>query len=284
MTINEILRKGIEILQKASIDEAITKARIVLVFSIDKNKEYLISNDKENISQKQEEKYLEYIQRLKNGEPLQHITGKQEFMKLDFVVNKDVLIPRPDTELLVEEAIEISKEIERPYILDLCTGSGAIAVSLAKYIEKAIIIATDISEPAIKTAKENANNNKVSNKIKFIQSNLFENVESKEQFDIIVSNPPYIKSEELKTLSSEVKSEPRLALDGDIDGLKFYRQIIIDAVKYLKKDGYLCLEIGYDQKEEVIDLINRNDNCDNIYSKKDLSGNDRIVVCQLKNN
>ena len=211
---------------------------------------------------------------------MQHITHQQEFMKLMFYVDENVLIPRPDTEILVEEVIKLAKSINAKKILDLCTGSGAIAVSLAKYIEGSQITATDISRKALSIAKLNATNNDVEDRITFVSSDLFQNI-SEEKYDIIVSNPPYIKRKVIKTLDEEVKREPIIALDGGNDGLDFYKKIIGNAYQYLKYKGYLCLEIGYDQKDEVIDLINKEEKYIDTYSKKDLFDNDRIVITKL---
>ena len=176
--------------------------------------------------------------------------------------------------------MEIARKINAKKILDLCTGSGAIAISLAKYLANSEITAIDISEKALEIANKNAKKNEVENQIKFIKSNLFENI-SNQKFDIIVSNPPYIKKEVIRTLDEEVKKEPIIALDGGIDGLDFYRKIINEAYNYIKYKGYLCLEIGFDQKEEVIELINKKGNYVHTYSKKDLYDKDRIVITKV---
>lgn len=198
-------------------------------------------------------------------------------MKMNFFVNEDVLIPRPDTEVLVEEVIEITKRLTRPKVLDLCTGSGAIAISIAKYAKNAIVYASDISKNALEVARKNAKINSTEDKIEFIESDLFENI-PKMKFDIIVSNPPYIKKDEISKLEKEVQKEPNIALDGGVDGLNFYRKIANKAYDYLKYNGYLCMEIGYNQKESVIDILNYENRYSGTYSKKDLYGNDRIIV------
>ena len=197
-------------------------------------------------------------------------------MGLDFKVNKDVLIPRADTEILVEEVIKIANQFENIKILDLCTGSGAIGISLAKNIKNSIIMLSDISINALNIAKQNAIiNNTI---VKSIESDLFSNIG--EKFDIIVSNPPYIETQTICTLDKEVQKEPKLALDGGTNGLNFYRKIIEQADEFLNKNGYLCLEIGYNQKNAVIDMVLKTKKYSNTYSKKDLSGNDRIVICK----
>ena len=219
-----------------------------------------------------------YIEQIIIGKPIQYIIGRQEFMGIDFIVNENVLIPQPDTEILVEKTIKILNEYIKPKVLDLCTGSGAIAVSIAENIKEAEVYASDISNEALDVARTNDKQNK----IKFINSDLFHNIE--EQFDVIVSNPPYIKTEEIKTLSKEVQNEPKLALDGGQDGLYFYREIINQAHKHLISKGYLCLEIGEDQKEEVVNLIKTSQMYTNIKTYKDLGGNDRVIICQkIKN-
>ena len=166
-------------------------------------------------------------------------------------------------------------------ILDLCTGSGAIAISLAKYINESNIVASDISMKALQIAKLNAEKNLVRKKIEFIESDMFDKI-YKEDFDIIVSNPPYIKTKVIEKLDRQVKNEPYIALDGGADGLKFYKIIIENAYKYIKNEGKVFLEIGYDQKNELINLFKENNHYENIYSKKDLGGNDRIIVATVR--
>ncbi|MGN1352292.1 MAG: peptide chain release factor N(5)-glutamine methyltransferase [Clostridia bacterium] len=278
MTINETLSIAINKLKESNIAEPISKARLILAFVLCKQKEYLITHDKEITLKKDFDKYMSYIDRLLENEPIQHILGCQEFMKLNFKVNKNVLIPRQDTEVLVEEVIMICSNMENAKILDLCTGSGAIAISLSKYLNKAKVYATDISDKALEVASFNNENLKTG--VQFINSNLFQNIDL--TFDIIVSNPPYIKSSDIMLLSKDVQKEPIIALDGGEDGLEFYRKIINEAYKFLNPKGYLCLEIGYDQKEAVIKLIEKTGKYFNIYSKKDLENNDRIVICKKR--
>ena len=201
-------------------------------------------------------------------------------MKLNFYVDENVLIPRQDTEVLVEEVIQIAKKIKAKKILDLCTGSGAIAISLAKYLENVQLTALDISGKALDIAIANAKNNHVQDRITFVESNLFQDL-AQEKYDIIVSNPPYIRSEEIEKLDKEVKREPKVALDGGKDGLEFYRKIIDQGYQYLKYGGYICLEIGYDQKEEVIKIIEDKKQYVGTYCKKDLYDNDRVIVTKL---
>ena len=276
MKIKDILNEGVEILKQANIEDPILKSRILLSYILKKEKEYLITHDEDELSDEIYKDFIEKIKRLKNNEPIQYVINKQEFMGIELYVNNDVLIPQPDTEILVEEIISLTKnKTKNLKILDLCTGSGAIVISLGKILKKCELFASDISPKALNIAQQNSIKNNT--QIVFIESNLFENIS--EQFDIIVSNPPYIETETINTLSKEVRYEPLIALDGGKDGLEFYRKIITNAKKYLKENGYLALEIGYNQREKVEKIL-INNKYKNIYSKKDLSGNDRIVIAQ----
>jgi len=280
MTIKEAMNKAVITLKSNRINNPNLKSRLLMQFILNETRQYLLVYDKKNITEEQKEKYFEGVDKLITGIPLQHITHQQEFMKMIFYVNENVLIPRPDTEVLVEEVIEIAKKINAKKILDLCTGSGAIAVSLAKYINGSQITGIDISEKALEIAKLNAKNNGVEDRITWIKSDLLENM-PKDKFDIIVSNPPYIRKDVIKSLDKEVKKEPIIALDGGYDGLDFYRKIVNKAYDFLKYKGYLCLEIGYDQKIDVIDLIEKEDKYIETYGKQDFYGNDRIVITKV---
>lgn len=281
MKIKEAIEKGAVALKVENIESPKLKARMLMQFILNKPRQYIIVNDMQELSKGLEQEYFEGIAKLRQNIPIEHITHQKEFMKLNFFVNESVLIPRQDTEILVEEVIRIAKKTNGLQILDLCTGSGAIAVSAAKYIEKSEITAVDISQEAIKIANKNAIMNNVENQITFIKSDLFENVK-KEKYDIIVSNPPYIKRLEIPKLEKQVQKEPNIALDGGVDGLDFYRKIIKQSYEYLKYNGYLCLEIGYDQKDDVVELLQNEGKYSEIYVKKDLYGNDRVVVGRLK--
>ena len=281
MTISDAIKKGMIELKNVNIEEPKLKARLLMQYVLNESRQYVIVNDMEQLDKAKEKQYLEEIKILKKGVPIEHITHQKEFMKLSFFVDKNVLIPRQDTEILVEEVIKIAKKINARKVLDLCTGSGAIAVSLAKYLPQAEITAIDISNDALKIAKKNAISNNVQNQITFISSDMFTNL-SEEKFDIIVSNPPYIKTNVIKNLDIQVQNEPCIALDGGKDGLDFYKKIINESYQYLKYNGYLCLEIGFDQKIDVIELIENTERFTGTYSKKDLFDNDRIIVAQLK--
>lgn len=281
MTISDAIKRGMIELKNDNIEEPKLKSRLLMQYVLNETRQYVIVNDMENLEKNKEKQYFEGIKILKKGIPIEHITHQKEFMKLNFFVDKNVLIPRQDTEILVEEVIKIAKRINAKKILDLCTGSGAIAVSLAKYLPQTEITAIDISNDALKIAKKNAVSNNVENQITFISSDMFTNL-NEEKFDIIVSNPPYIKTNVIKELDIQVKNEPYIALDGGEDGLDFYKKIINESYQYLKCNGYLCLEIGFDQKIDVIELIENTESFTGTYSKKDLFDNDRIIVTRLK--
>ena len=278
MKIEELLRYGKEKLEKQKVEDTSIISRILMqyVLKIDRNK--LIINKNDNVDINKENEYKEYIEKIIKGKPVQYITNNQEFMKLNFYVDENVLIPQPDTEILVEKVIKSIDIMENIEILDMCTGSGCVGISLAKNIKNTKVTLVDISKEAIEIAKKNAIQNEVENKITFIQSDMFENVKGK--FDIIVSNPPYIKTNIIQTLDKQVQNEPHIALDGGEDGLDFYKILINEAHKYLKKDGKIFLEIGYDQKQEVESLAKQSKHYKKIETIKDLSQNDRVIILE----
>ena len=280
MTIKEALNKGMIMLKSNKIESPKLKSRLLLQYILKKPRQYIIVYDKNEITKQEQWEYFVNIEKLTKGIPLQHITHRQEFMKMDFYVDENVLIPRPDTEILVEEVINIANKIGNPVILDLCTGCGAIGISIAKNVKNAKIYAVDISEKALEVAKKNAEALRVKQKVNFIKSDLFEKLK-KMKFDIIVSNPPYIKKEDINYLSEDVQKEPKIALDGGIDGLDFYRKIVKQGYEYLKLGSYLCFEIGFDQKIDVIEIIENENKYIDTYCKKDLYGNDRIIVTKV---
>lgn len=273
----ELLKLGENILKQANIQDAHIKANILLQYVLKQTKQDLIINSEKIVEQSKVNEYNKCIQKLVEGLPVQYITNHQQFMALDFYVDENVLIPQPDTEILVEEAIKIVNQMQNAQVLDLCTGSGAIAVSISHYCKNAQITATDISQKALEVANKNAKSNNVN--IQFIQSDLFDKLTEK-SFDIIVSNPPYIETETINTLDKEVQAEPHLALDGGKDGLQFYKKILEKAHKYLKSNGYLMLEIGYNQGSAVINLEHANLKLITKKPIKDLAGNDRVVIFQ----
>lgn len=278
MKLKEVLEIGVKRLKEDNIEEPIFLARRLMCFVLQKDKVFLITNSESEVSEEQKEEFLKHIEQLAKNIPIQYILKEQEFMKMKFYVDENVLIPRQDTEIVVEEAIKIINKHNFKNILDMCTGSGAIAVSVAKYTECTNVHAVDISLKALEVAKMNANINNVGDRIEFIHSNIFENIN--EKYDLIISNPPYIKTEIIETLSEEVKKEPRLALDGGADGLIFYKSLANNAYKFLNAEGYLVLEIGYDQKAELTELLEYN--YKDIKCLKDIGGNDRVIICKKR--
>lgn len=283
MLFKELVNFGRKYLEENNIEDSSIISKILIEYLCDISRESVVYHYEDIIEIDKVNRYKELLNKVVEGIPVQYITNRQEFMGLEFYVDENVLIPQPDTEILVEEVIEKYKDRECK-ILDLCTGSGAIGIALAKYIEGSEVFASDISCKALQIAKLNAERNLVHRKMNFIESNMFENFAKfkAEKFDIIVSNPPYIKSDVINQLDIQVKNEPHLALDGGVDGLEFYRLIADDANLYLKDNGMLFLEIGYDQRDSVIKLLKKNNFYSDIYSKKDLGGNDRIVVSTIR--
>ena len=272
-------------LKNENIDAPKTKARMLLQATLKKTREYIMIYDNQEVQNIERDRYIKNVKRLILGEPLQYITGRQEFMKLNFLVTKDVLIPRPDTEILVEKVLDIcSKGLKGKTIkiLDLCTGSGAIAISLKKILNENNIAneitASDVSSEALYVAKENSKRQNV--EVKFETSNLFDSIEEN-GFDIIVSNPPYIKEHIINQLSKQVQTEPRIALSGGKDGLYFYKKIANEAYQHIVKGGYLCLEIGYDQRKEVLDILKEHEQYTESEVIKDLSNNDRCIISKI---
>ncbi|MDO5557734.1 MAG: peptide chain release factor N(5)-glutamine methyltransferase [Clostridia bacterium] len=274
MNIRQVLEKGSSILKENGIENYYMQARILLCSVLNKPNNYLIINCYQEIEVVEEDLYFENIKSLTEGKPLQYITKSQEFMNLKFYVDENVLIPQPDTETLVEEVLKFAHGRESLKILDLCTGSGAIAITIAKNLgNQNKVYATDISNGALKIARKNAEYHNV--KINFMQSDMFENIN--ERFDIIVSNPPYIRNSEIKQLSKQVQNEPHIALDGGKDGLYFYKIIINKVEHYLQKNGLIFLEIGYNQKDDIKKLILNSKKFKYNGCVKDLGGNDRVV-------
>lgn len=263
---------GKEQLQKAGITEAELDARLLLEFICHTDRNALYAHGDQEIEDEKMQDFLQLIEKRAVHIPLQHLTGEQNFMGLDFLINEHVLIPRQDTEILVEEIMRDLHDGIR--ILDMCTGSGCILLSLLHYSNDCSGVGVDVSEDALAVARQNADRLAEKQAV-FIQSDLFEKVEG--SFDLIVSNPPYIRSQEIAGLMPEVREhEPHLALDGKDDGLHFYREIIKGAMPHLKRGGQLFFEIGYDQGEAVQALLAANGYTE-IAVVKDYAGLDRVV-------
>lgn len=271
MNYRECYESGKRALEEAGVEDAAWDARLLLEHVCGTGRNDLLVHGDAVVEQDKEETYFDLLQRRAQRIPLQHLTGVQEFMGLEFTVNEHVLIPRQDTEVLVEEVL---KELhDGMHILDMCTGSGCILISLLHYSNDCRGVGVDISGAALQVAQENARKNDV--RATFLQSDLFENVTGK--YEIIVSNPPYIRSDVIPTLMPEVKNhEPMQALDGMADGLFFYRRIVDGSKRYLTGGGMLYFEIGYDQAEDVSRLM-KDAGFAEINIVKDYAGLDRVV-------
>ncbi len=287
--ISELLKEGLKIIEKREFNNPSLDVQLILMHILNKDKLYLLTHLDKKVSTKDQELFLDMVNRRNTGYPLQYMINKQEFMGLDFYVEEGVLIPRPDTETLVETVIEYmnnngaSEEksgIGVPMILDIGTGSGAIAISLAHYIENSSVTAIDINPIAIEVARKNADTLNVRN-VNVIHGDLFGdmNLQAGLKFDLIVSNPPYIETSTIDKLQTEVSVyEPKLALDGGENGLVFYEKIAEIAEHILAEKGILCVEIGYNQADTVCDIFNKTNFFDRIKVIKDLSQNDRVVI------
>ena len=277
MTIKDIIVKYSKELEEISPTPRLdVETLLQKVLGVDRL--YILLNLERVLSEDEEQLFNKFINERLNNRPIAYIVGNREFMGLDFFVKEGVLIPRPDTEVLVEEVIELAKKKDAKNILDIGTGSGAITISLAKYLENVKVTSVDISDIALEIGKRNAISNEVDDRINFVKSDLFTNIDKETKFDIIVSNPPYIKREVIDTLDKQVKDyEPYNALEGGVDGLDFYRAITKQAKNYLKKGGILAYEVGHDQSEDVSKLMEM-DGYTNIYTRKDLQQIDRVVI------
>lgn len=271
MEYEALYRMGVSKLQYAGIEEASLDARLLLEEVCGTDRNALLAHGDREVTEEQRKCYVNYLEQRSSHVPLQHILGYQEFMGLRFKVSPAVLIPRQDTETLVEEAMRFLHD--GMHILDMCTGSGCILLSLLKYSNDCVGVGCDLSADALKVAAENAAMHEL--EAEFIQSDLFERIPGK--FELIVSNPPYIKSGVIPELMEEVREhDPRMALDGGEDGLFFYRRIVAEAGEYLYPGGMLFLEIGYDQADEVSGLMQKAGYKD-VTVCQDLAGLDRVV-------
>lgn len=271
MTYGEAYQMGYVQLEYSEIKEAKLDARLLLEFICDTNRNDLLVHPEREITAEQEIKYFQCIERRATCEPLQYITGEQEFMGLTFLTDPSTLIPRQDTETLVEEVLlHLHDGME---ILDVCTGSGCILLSLLKYSNDCIGVGCDLNPDAVLLAQKNAE--MLGLDATFVQSDLFEHIEGK--YDMIVSNPPYVETAVIETLDMVVKGyEPHTALDGGADGLDFYRRLVTQAKPFLRKEGMLFFEIGYNQAESVSRLLAEAGYIE-VTVKKDLAGLDRVV-------
>jgi release factor glutamine methyltransferase len=278
----QILNRAVEQFRSAGVDRPRTNAEFLLGAVLNAKKIDLYLDHDRILSPEQVEKFNQFSQERISGKPLQYIIGNTEFFGLEFKVNESVLIPRPETETLVEVVLEHLRDMPLPRIIDLGTGSGAIAVALAKNLKDCVIFATDISPDALDVAKENAKRHGVGGKIEFLCGDLFEPLREsslQDSVDCVVSNPPYVSPKEFDNLPQEIKEhEPIVALKADQDGTFFHKKIIKAALHYLKAGGILAMEVGWDQANEVADLLRNWEGFKGTEIKKDLGGIERIVI------
>lgn len=286
MTIREALKKATDILEQKTYNNPITDAQLIMEYVLKKDRLYIYTHMTENLKEENIKIYFELIEKRNLGYPIQYIIKKQEFMGLEFYVSEGVLVPRQDTETLIENLIEESKKKqflvkEQIEILDLGTGSGAITLALAHYLKNSKVKSVDISEDALKIAKQNAKNFELDNRVEFIKASMLEKIDEIEgdKFDIIVSNPPYIPKKDIEALQTEVSVyEPRIALDGGEDGLDFYRHIVENAYRFMKEISILAFEIGHNQGDDLKEMIEKTGEYEEVKVIKDLAGHDRVVL------
>ena len=285
MTISEALKHASATLRAALISNDLLDAQTLLAHALNCDRTYLIVNYNQPLTDEQQTNYQALIARRATGEPLQYITGEQEFFGLPFIVTPAVLIPRPETELIVEETIRLAQALDHapviPFIIDAGTGSGCIAVALARELEDAQLYATDISSAALAVARQNAARNGVAARIEFIQCDWLAGLPDGLRADFIVSNPPYIAADEMADLQREVRDwEPHAALTDGADGLSFYRRLLADAPPRLRAGGWLLCELGYQQSAAITALVDAAV-WSTHYLLHDLQGIPRILVAQL---
>jgi release factor glutamine methyltransferase len=279
MNIKELLKRSDQFLAERGIENSRLDAEVLMADLLDMERINLYVKYDYPLKSTEVDRYREMIKKRAQRVPAAYITEKKEFMSLEFKVKEGVLIPRPETENLVEAVIEYCRQnkLQSPQIIDVGTGSGAIAVSLAHYLSEARVVGVDLSVQALKIARCNMEKHELSERMSILKSDLLAEFIKREikEIDIIVSNPPYISEAEMKELSPEVKKEPKTALKAGSDGLDYYRRLIPEAEKVLKNGGKIFLEIGYQQAEAVSNLFG--ENWTQVEVKKDYAENDRIV-------
>lgn len=280
MTLSGVYRHGKDILTKAGIESPAFDVMCIFEFCFNLNRQQIVQFRNNHADEVKTAKFLDLVWQRANRRPLQYILGYWYFMESRFKLGEGTLIPRDDTEVLVQEVLSLMNKLDRPKILDLCAGPGTISISLAKRCANAQIIAVDNSKIALKFLKENVALNKTKNVTPMELDIICDfNKFNFNDFDIIVSNPPYIPTKDLKSLQKEVQQEPKIALDGGDDGLRFYRAIAKNWSKFLKNNGYICLEIGVNQFENVKDIL-ESSALECVIVAKDINGINRAIIAK----
>lgn len=276
--LKDLISKYLKLTDKYSLNDFIN----ICSNYLNKDKNYILTSIDVLILDEKQFNELEnlFYKLVKMNIPYQYIIGYKDFYNERYIVNNSVLIPREDTEILVDVAIKYIQKFKLKNMLDLCTGSGCIGISVAKNSNIENVLMTDISDSALEVAKQNIKQNKVEDRCFTLKSDLFSNIKDK-KFDLLVSNPPYIKTDDILNLTADVRNEPDIALDGGEDGLKFYRLILSYCKAVLEDNAYLIMEIGYDQKDDFIDLVKSVNYIEYIDTLKDFSNNDRVVICRF---
>ncbi len=282
ISIAEILRKATTILDENEVSNGRREAVSLLVFVLKKDQTFLISHSDDLLTKEQSEHFFSLVTRRAKREPFQHISGVQEFYGLEFIVNKNVLIPRPETEILVEKTIEILREKSNARFCEIGIGSGCISISILHELKNISAIATDISTHALQIASLNSGRHRVSSRLELLISDCFSKINDNKKFDIIVSNPPYIDTKDFTDLQTEVRDyEPKIALTDGFDGLSIIKKIIIDSPKFLNPKGSLLIEIGFGQSEKVFEFAEKQNIWQSIDFLPDLQKIPRIAVLKL---
>jgi release factor glutamine methyltransferase len=281
LSISGAIKEGAHRLAEAAVTEPRREAASLLAHVLGRDRSFIIAHADDRLTAEQREALQILVERRKVGEPLQYIIGQQEFFKLDFEVSPDVLIPRPETEFIVETALELLQNDPEPYFADIGTGSGCIAISVLHELPKARALATDASPAALRVALRNAERHSVSDRLALLESDCFSNLDANESLTLITSNPPYVSEDELKSVQREVRFEPRAALAAGPDGLSVIRRLVGEARPFLRAGGYLVFEIGFGQSEAVTQLVDRGV-WKLIEIREDLQGIPRTFVLQGK--
>ena len=279
ISITNAISLGAQLLGVAGVDQARMEAGSLLAHVLSRDRTFIIAHAEDALTDEQMGLFRRFVGRRAQGEPLQYITGRQGFFTLEFEVTPDVLIPRPETEIIVETAWELLRDEAQPFVADIGTGSGCIVISLLNELPNAHAVAADTSPAALRVARQNAERHGVADRLTLLESDCFSALQPVGQFSLIASNPPYVSDDEIDAMQREVLYEPRAALFAGPDGLAVIRRLLRDAPLFLQRDGYLVLEIGFGQSEAVKKLIDRNA-WKLVEIREDLQGIPRTVVLQ----